>query len=243
MSLPRIVVPSIEKLEAHVWKLHDPENIAAGLEIISRAENAHAQTYRFPKDQRRFIACRTLLRLLLGAYGFREPKEIALVKGRNGKPRECKGSAHFNISHCDGMAIFAFSNTGEVGIDVERVRSLPDAHDLIRRYAPPEDFVHFQNLPAEQQDGAFFRWWTVREAQAKCDGEGLQALERPLNLSHVLMSPFEELSLTVERRLYRIFACNPAEGFVGALCSSSETRSLRIMDATPFLRQEASCSH
>jgi len=229
--------------EAHVWNLPDPENFDLDDEILSAEERARARSFRFPRDRSRFITCHTFLRRLLGGYGSKDPRDVTLLYGRYGKPSESSGTQHFNMSHCDGMAVFAFSRTDEVGIDVERIRSLPDMHELIGKYGAPEDLRKFAALPAEQLNEVFFRWWTVREAQVKCTGEGLRALEQPIELGEVMVSPLRDTTLSVDGQRYRIFKINPGKDFVGALCSSPETREVRMMDATALLSKETSCCH
>lgn len=241
MILPEQVMRSIEESEVHVWKLADPEHFDLGEEILSAEERARARAFRFPKDRRRFVTCHTLLRMLLGTYCSQEPKSIEFLYSRQGKPREAGDNTHFNMSHCDGMALFAFCRIGEVGIDVERVRPLPDMHDILRRYGSVEDLHVLQSLPATQADEAFFRWWTVREAHAKCTGEGLEALERPIELNGAVMSRIEQMALFIGGNPYRIVISNPDKEFVSALCSSSDHREIRRMDATPLLVEEMSC--
>ena len=36
----------------------------------------------------------------------------------------------FNVSHADGLALWAVVRGQEIGIDVERIRPEPDAHKL-----------------------------------------------------------------------------------------------------------------
>lgn len=70
---------------------------------------------------------------------------------------------HFNISHSHGAAVCALHDS-PVGIDVERVRR-----------APPR-------LSQGQDDTAFFRSWTAKEATIKRAGLGVGALLKPVEI-------------------------------------------------------------
>lgn len=240
-------VPALGEGEVHVWRLAEPEQIELACEVLSVEETARVETYLFQRDARRFRACRATLRVLLGAYMSRDPVELAFSNGHYGKP-ELKGEAiHFNISHCDGMALFAFSRTYEVGVDVEGIRMLPDLYELMKSYASHEEFVAFQEMPQPGRLDAFFRWWTAREAHAKCMGEGLHALERSMNILAVLQSPYEGITMITEGRANRISFYNPAPGYAGALCIRATlgapspmlraSSSILLIDAAAHLAQ------
>jgi 4'-phosphopantetheinyl transferase len=72
----------------------------------------------------------------------------------------------FNLSHSQEMALVAVALEIEVGVDVERIRPLPEFIAIARRFFPPGE-----PLPRDAEE--FFRAWTRIEAQLKARGVGL----------------------------------------------------------------------
>lgn len=110
--------------------------------------------------------------------------ESLLEKGPQGKPfLKDYLDIHFNISHCRGLAVCAFSDR-PVGVDVEEVKQVRDP--LIRRVLHKneiEELSRFGEIreksPGESVErneeflNLFFRYWTLKESYLKQDGCGL----------------------------------------------------------------------
>ncbi|MED9962405.1 MAG: 4'-phosphopantetheinyl transferase superfamily protein [Bacteroidales bacterium] len=59
----------------------------------------------------------------------------------------------------------------EIGIDIENTRKCN--LNLAKRYFHQEEYNYLSSLPKEEQDEAFTRIWTLKEAFVKCTGEGI----------------------------------------------------------------------
>ena len=94
---------------------------------LSAVETQRAERFRFERHRRRFIVARGRLRQQLAARLGIKPEAVALAYGRNGKPRLLNRDLSFSVSHCDDVALFAFSNASEVGVDIEAIRPIRDA--------------------------------------------------------------------------------------------------------------------
>ena len=132
----------------------------AALTLAPPARRAHVLRLRQPEEQRRSLAAGLLLRAFLGVE-----RDEQLVYGPVGKPALAAGGPEFSLSHSGNYAALAVSDR-PVGIDLEQVRSFPDA--VFRR----------QFSPAEQDwagadDLRRFLVWTRKEALMKADGAGL----------------------------------------------------------------------
>src|ERR1017187_9391595 len=75
--------------EIHIWRA----DLDLGPEVLNRltitldtAEQSRAARYHFPRDRNYFIACRGILRELLGEYLGSSPAAIEFSYGANGKP-------------------------------------------------------------------------------------------------------------------------------------------------------------
>lgn len=144
---------------------------AAGL--LDPSERARGARFRFPADRARFAGVRGLLRLLLGDYLGCPPRAVALVAGRDGKPAEAGGTVAFNLSHSGRLVVLAFAAGGEVGVDVERIRPLPEAAAIAAVCFPPDDRAGLDACPPGRREPEFFRLWTRHEALLKAAGGGL----------------------------------------------------------------------
>jgi 4'-phosphopantetheinyl transferase len=80
---------------------------------------------------------------------------------------------HFNLAHSGELALLALTRAGEVGVDVERIRPMPDALELAARFFSPREVAALQTVPPDDANAAFFRLWTRKEAWLKATGEGI----------------------------------------------------------------------
>jgi len=105
-----------------------------------------------------WIRSRGTLRMLLGRYLDRDPRELAFSLGAHGKPAlvAADGRPHelrFNLSHSRELMLVALSFGRDVGVDVECAR--------------------------ERCTTEFLRAWALREAMSKCLGTGLYSEPGP----------------------------------------------------------------
>lgn len=88
----------------------------------------------------------------------------------NGKPfLPGGGDFHFNLSHSGYWAVCAVSDA-PVGVDIQEVRSVRP--DLSRKFTPAEQ-QELLSLPDHKRADRFFQLWVLKEAYAKCTGQGL----------------------------------------------------------------------
>ena len=59
------------------------------------------------------------------------PESLVILTDKRGKPNVENCPIHFNISHCENMLVYAFSDE-EIGIDIERIR--PIALNILKRF-------------------------------------------------------------------------------------------------------------
>jgi 4'-phosphopantetheinyl transferase len=145
---------------------------------LSPEENARASRFAFARDRDYFVAARGILRELLGTYLEKSASEISLCYGSAGKPalsaNGAKPQIHFNLSHSDGLAVFAFSADRELGVDVERVRQDYAREDVAAGNFTAREIAKLRGLAPESRAEWFFRCWTRKEACVKAWSAGLQ---------------------------------------------------------------------
>jgi 4'-phosphopantetheinyl transferase len=202
---------------------------------LSEDERQRAARYVFPRDRDRFVVGRSFLRLLLGRYLACRPDALRFEYGDHGKPALADGDAalRFNLAHADGLAVCALARGWDVGVDLERVRPLPDAQGVARSFFSLGEVTALENLPAPQRRRAFFDAWTRKEAFLKALGSGLA---RPLDSFEVTLTPGDPARLVwtlgdpAEAERFSLFSFEPRPGYVAALAVPSrpwEPRYLR----------------
>lgn len=202
-------------------------------DTLAPDENARAARFVFERDRRRFATARGLLRQILGDATGIAPARLAFRYGTRGKPSlaDAPGAPDFNVSHSGGLAAFALSRAGEVGVDIEQERPMPDLAAIAERFFSPRESAVLAGLAEAERVPAFFRCWTRKEAFIKLTGEGLS---RALDAFDVAFGPGEPARLlrvegdpdAVER--YRLEALEAPQGFAAALAVDGRPRRVVI---------------
>ncbi|MEE0910219.1 MAG: 4'-phosphopantetheinyl transferase superfamily protein [Bacteroidales bacterium] len=97
--------------------------------------------------------------------------DTTIAVGEKGKPYFLYNeNLHFSISHTNSHIAIALHDK-EIGIDIENTRKCN--LNLAKRYFHQEEYNYLSSLPKEEQDEAFTRIWTLKEAFVKCTGEGI----------------------------------------------------------------------
>ena len=162
--------------------------------LLSSDESQRARRFRFERDRTRFIVCRGVLREILGTYLGKNPEAIVFSYGPQGKPYlkgtegQIDGSVYFNVSHSSGLAIYALG-LGEVGVDLEFLRPIPEMEALVDQYFSVAERSAFGSISLDQRVKAFFNCWTCKEAYVKACGGGLLIPFDQFEVSFVPGSP------------------------------------------------------
>lgn len=159
---------------------------------MSPAERDRAARFLVASSRRRYVVARSLLRILLGRYLGRHPAEVALTAGPFGKPRlaDSLTALHFNLSHSDDLAVYAFAREREVGVDLERIQKVAEWQDIAASFFDESEAATLRTLDETQRDSAFIGAWTRHEASLKVPGQGLGG-PRPEDSATVSFCPIE----------------------------------------------------
>jgi 4'-phosphopantetheinyl transferase len=216
--------------DVHSWAFQldrDSAQMADLACFLAPDETERARRFHFESHRNRYIAGRGLLRVILADYLGLKPSALNFHYGSHGKPslaRDGQPPLVFNLAHCDGLALLAVSRLPSVGIDVERVRLLPDAGELVERFFSAAETQAFRQAPSHTQAECFFRLWTRKEAWLKATGEGIG---EALPLVEVLpLDPNRPSRVVFPSRLspfssWSVQDLHPAPGFAGALAVPS----------------------
>ncbi len=124
----------------------------------------------------RFLAGHWLAREALAQLTLSDPERWRLRAAASGMPlaSEVSGNrrAHVSISH-SGPFLACAASIAPVGIDIEAPRRERDLIALAQRMFPASEVETLAALDAAAQRSAFYRRWTLDEAHAKREGDGL----------------------------------------------------------------------
>ena len=156
--------------------------------VLDDEEHARARSFRRPLDARRWSFARATLRHLLSQIVSVSADAIRFDHEGNGKPRLAgvHPTVHFNLSHADAMALIGVTTLASIGVDIERLRTIPDADDVAARFFAPGGLRAFKGLPPDDRIRGFLNCWTRKEAVIKATGAGLAM---PLDGFEVSLEP------------------------------------------------------
>jgi len=115
---------------------------------------------------------------VLAGYLATDPLSIQFETGEHGKPFLQHATLEFNLSHSSDLALIAVAEGRRVGVDVERLRPMPDLEDLAPRVCTTDELVILTSLAEPLRTHAFLGVWTRKEALAKATGEGIRGVMR-----------------------------------------------------------------
>lgn len=203
--------------------------------LLDPDERARASRFRFDVHRHRYTVGRGLLRILLGRLTGRPPERLAFRYGAKGKPFLAdpapgpEAELRFNLSNSANGVLIAIGRGGEIGVDLEALRPMDDAAELVERFFAPSERTTFSRLPPEERTTGFFSGWTRKEAYVKARGDGLSL---PTTEFEVTLGPREPARLTRFERepdevgRWSFAAFEPARGFLGALAVEGGERDL-----------------
>jgi 4'-phosphopantetheinyl transferase len=179
--------------EVRIWTA-DLEPGAAAVDrlvpLLSVDERERAGRFHFRRDAMRWIAARAALREILGGCLDADPRAVAFTYGDKGKPALAAPASgldlQFSLAHSAHLAAYAVTVGCPVGVDVERLRPLPDMDQIAERTFSRRECTALRGLPVALRPAGFFNCWTRKEAYIKALGEGLSY---PLDRFSVSLAP------------------------------------------------------
>ena len=113
---------------------------------------------------------------LIQALSFRLGRTVEhseIVAGAAGKPRLESSEIGFNLSHSGREVLIGIGAVGELGVDLEVIRSVPEAEALVAEYCTTSERDEWLRTRAWERDAWLLKCWTRKEACLKCIGAGL----------------------------------------------------------------------
>ena len=218
----------------HIWRapLRLPAEELGRLEaLLSSEERAQCNRPVRAADRCRCAASRGWLRTVLAKYLGEDPRTLSFQKGSSGKPSLAGSNPplQFNVSGAEDLGLIAVTRELRVGIDIERVRDVPDMDGVLEDFFSPEEAACVGSRRGKERTRAFFLLWTRREAAAKALGIGLfdcfarvvlpAPRRAPSGFSVRLPDPETAAGRTGDWWIRDLL---PAPGYAGAVCVERE---------------------
>jgi len=166
----------------------------------------------------------TTARMLLAPVLIHYPQlaDVALDRTAHGKPFfDPARDMDFNLSHSGDHALVALAQSQSIGIDLEHSGRQRSVLALAQRFFCASEFAALAALPEAQQQMAFLRLWTCKEAVLKALGRGIAfGLHRlefaldPLGIPTHLHTIDDDGGNVAD---WHVVALQPAPGYLGAL--------------------------
>lgn len=215
----------------HAWLDRDAASLPNLASTLSQDEIARANRFHFERDKNHYVMARGLLRELLRRYLAEAPGRVEFSYGEFGKPAlagvHASSGLSFNVSHSGGLAVYAFAENRNLGIDVEQIKADFVSEDIARRYFSARELHDLLSLPPEKRAEAFFHCWTRKEAYLKARGAGLKI---PLDSFSVSLLPGQPVELVAGTEAgWQLTALQLGIGFAGALAYDGASCPVRLL--------------
>jgi 4'-phosphopantetheinyl transferase len=226
----------LERGEIHVWNALLPDDCDTNelTKLLQPDERTRAAAFAFDLDRLLYVHSHGVLRQILCRYTGREASELVFEGGRDQKPLLTRKpddlDLHFSLSHSNRCCLVAVRVGSPVGVDVERLRALPEAPRIAHRWLTRAENDALARLSGASLQKAFFVLWTHREAVIKALGESLDIGFRELACA---LDPDGSVRLVSWRgdeaitRQWRVRRLEPTGGYVGALATLEDFDSMR----------------
>jgi 4'-phosphopantetheinyl transferase len=192
------------------------------LQLLSDDEHTRAQRFHFDKDRHHFVNCRATLRKVLADITGHSADTLTFRYAEHGKPylEGPRSEVFFNVSHTHGMGLVASRSSGEIGVDLEPRERKVNYPELAKGFFSPAETETLLALPQEEQQEAFIRCWTRKEAYMKARGAGISM---GLSTFDVSFAPGDQPCLLRtetpgDADAWSLHDLSTVEGFIAALC-------------------------
>jgi 4'-phosphopantetheinyl transferase len=223
--------------EAAVWFVElaaSPRAVEECSRLLSADEKQRASQFRFEHLSRSYTLSRAILRILLGRYLGVEPAVVRFTYGKRGKPSVAfpESALEFNLAHSGEFAAYAFTTGCPLGVDIERVRPVPDQESIVRRFFSPKECEEWLRVAPSEREAAFYRCWTRKEAYIKAIGDGLSL---GLDSFQVSLRPGEPAALISAdqdpeaQQKWSLYALPAPAGYEASLAIPQRDVSVRVL--------------
>ena len=166
--------------QAHLWwadpaAFHDSVHLARYRHLLTEAERAKVDRFRFTRDRHTALMTRVLVRVVLSRYCDVTPREWRFHTNHYGRPEVAmpRCGVRFNLSHTAGLVVCLVSRGREVGVDAENLSREGAWLELAERFFAPTEAAAVRKIDESRRRRRFLEYWTLKESYIKARGMGL----------------------------------------------------------------------
>jgi 4'-phosphopantetheinyl transferase len=199
------------------------------LDCLDEVEQKRAATISHSVQRNRYLLSRCLLRQQLSALTGVAAKSLQLEILSHGKPvlRDI-GGPFFNLAHTGPFWLLGMAMGHALGVDLERIRPLTDLQRLAKRVFSEEEQAELAEIKdVSDQQVAFFRGWTRKEAVLKALGTGFTLPARSLHIG--LGTASRAWCEVAEGERLLVYSGVTDEGLLWAIASHNDAISLQTL--------------
>ena len=152
--------------------------------LMTKEKQDRVSRYKDFERRKCSVAGEKLVKDYIGKSLNISPEALVILTDKNGKPYIENSPIYFNISHCENVLVYTFSDK-EIGIDVERIR--PISLNILKRFFSEKEQEYvlghlptkddFQKSENEEILERFYRVFTLKEAICKKSGIGIKGIK------------------------------------------------------------------
>lgn len=219
--------PAVTGRDVDLWRI-DLDRAPADEGALSDDELERARRFHADHHRRWFVAGRTALRAIAGAYLGRSPGAVEFGYSRTGRPhvKGSEGLFDVNLAHSEHAALCAVSGAAAVGVDIEHVKDIEQLAAVAQRSFAASELGELEREHA--LDGrleTFYRTWTRREAVIKGLGDGL-----PDALDGGAISELDAYIAARTAARWSVLEFAPLAAYLGAVAVAHDCPVLRCFD-------------
>ncbi|MBF8150480.1 4'-phosphopantetheinyl transferase superfamily protein [Winogradskyella sp. F6397] len=141
------------------------------LKTLTPLEVERAHRYHQLKDFKRFVICRSILKIIIAQLKGLKVSQVYFEKNDNHKPYfPSDKSLFFNVSHAGEYALIAIGPC-ELGVDIEYINPQFEYEEILPTVFSTEEINFINDSEDERHD--FYKLWTRKEAIVKATGQGI----------------------------------------------------------------------
>ena len=198
--------------------------------VLDDDERRQASKFKNALLHKRYVEVHGRLRQLLAGIVKQAPDKIIINKTKQGKPFLADyPELAFNLSHSGELLLVAVAWHCRVGVDIEICKSRVNLPGLVNKCFSEVEMNYWNQLPDDEKNQAFYRFWTRKEAFVKATGHGIvlgldQCVINPEN-------PVEFLSVPMQcgkASIWSIQDIELGEGLSGAIVADKKLDEITL---------------
>ncbi len=220
----------------HLWKIPlniSEKEISSLVLSLSEEERKSATRFRFDKHRHRYIIAHAAMRKIVANHLNISTHALNIDFNKYGKPYISNNPLYFNLSHSEDIALVSISFHGQVGIDIEFLKSEIDMLGIAQRFFHPIEFEQLIKIPPENRSHYFYTCWTGKEAFLKAKGIGIA---NHLKMFALDLQDLNKLKIILvdkafdEFKTWTIHTFQPQENYMATVVSQAKPEALVMHD-------------